>query len=171
MNQVLLTFIEYGLDEEQCTLQSVIKVTQFLASLTLQSKIVHQAILKEVEERCVCFQNNTDVMITEVFANEEVTRERIEKEWANARFGSLLNRCSECCIVMILQSFLHDKLQTNSKRSFIEIPLFLMKEEKGVEETMQLLNLYSELVTNRTTMKNQRKRTRSPVCSTNTLQV
>ena len=161
MSQLLSIFIQYGLDEEQCSLQSIIKVTQFLASLTLQSKVVLQTMLKEVEERCVCFQNNTDVFIMEMFANEELTRERIERQWTNARFGVFLNRCSECCIIMILLSFLQNKYQTNNEQKAIAIPLFLMKEEKGVEETMQMVCLYNDLLLKKPVVKKAKQRKRS----------
>lgn len=149
------------MDEEKSSLKTVIRITQFVASLALHPKVSNQQIVGQIEEKCGSFQNKTDEWYMTVFGTENVTKANIKKKWGDSHVKQWVECCSKCCVLMLLRSFLKHKYQTDTSSKEVDIPDYVFQEEKKVEDVVKLNSLYNELSVEKSVIKDFSKKVRS----------
>lgn len=157
--KLVQSLIEAAFDEENCTIHSVMIMAKFLSVLTIRSKGAMEGLVKLVKNCCICYQNNTENLYSEIFDDELLTRRSVEKGWSHRMFGIYLNCCSECCVLLLLSEYLEKKYASSSPvGKTLEIPDWLIKEEKEVEEVMMMIELYSGHVAQNSVTKSINKK-------------
>lgn len=158
-SKLIQSLIEAAFDEENSTLHSVMIMAKFLSFLTIRSKGAMERLVKLIKDCCICYQNNTENLYTEIFDDELLTRRSVEQGWSHRMFGMYLNCCSECCVLLLLYDYLGKKYTSSSPgvKAF-EIPDWLIKEEKEMEEVMMMIELYNDQVTQNSVAKSLNKK-------------